>query len=386
MEVNKSSFFGRFTDRVIILSAVLFAFLPSILSFIVEAALVTSLIINFRTRKIIFSCKLCYWLLPIALASIIPPIFYRNYVGIIGGVGLVLLLIFGIYLKKAITSEIFEEGIKFASVASVIVTFVAVIERIAYAIWPSLSMNKDLRCAGVFFNPNMFGTAVVFVILACLYKIMSGRGDKRIYTVVIIFNLVSMALCGSLLGMAELVCGVFFLLLFNKRWKLVPIFIGAGIIALAAVLVYPKLLPRLFEASDSFNSRYRVWQLGVYLFKQTPIFGRGVLTYMMESPKYVGADLGFNVWVTTCAHSLLLDGLLCLGIVGTTLVSGFFIHYLLPVVKNIKKLINQPTCAFAMAVVAGVLFHGIFDETVAWPQLTILFLFILSGAFLVKKE
>ena len=78
MEVNRSSFFGRFTDRVIILSAVLCAFLPSILSFIVEAALVTSLIINSRTRKMIFSCRLCYWLLPIALASIIPPILFEK--------------------------------------------------------------------------------------------------------------------------------------------------------------------------------------------------------------------------------------------------------------------------------------------------------------------
>ena len=386
MEVKKGGFFDRFTDRVIILSAVLCVFLPSILSFVVEAALVTSLIINPRTRKMIFSCGLCYWLLPIALASIIPPIFYRNYVGIIGGVGLVLMLTFGIYLKKAITPDIFEEGIKFASAASVIVTFVATCERVAYAIWPTLSMNKDLRCAGVFFNPNMFGTAVTFVILAALYKIMSSRGNRRIYTAVIIANLISLALCGSLLGIAELVCGVFFLLLFNKRWKFVAIFIGAGLVALAAVFAYPKLLPRLFEASESFNLRYRVWQLAVHLFKQTPIFGRGALTYMMESPKYVGAELGFNVWVTTCAHSLLLDGLLCLGIVGTSFVSGFFIHYFIPIIKNAVKRINQPTCALGLAMTMGVLFHGIFDETVAWPQITILFLILLSGAFLPKKD
>ena len=386
MEVKKGGFFDRFTDRVIILSAVLCVFLPSILSFVVEAALVTSLIINSRTRRMIFSCGLCYWLLPIALASIIPPIFYHNYVGIIGGVGLVLLLIFGIYLKKAITPDIFEDGIKFASAASVIVTFAAVCERVAYAIWPTLSMNKDLRCAGVFFNPNMFGTAVAFVILAALYKILLSRGNRRIYTIVIIANLVSMALCGSLLGMAELVCGVFFLLLFNKRWKWVFAFVGAGVVALAAVFAYPKLLPRLFEASESFNLRYRVWQLAVYLFKQTPVFGRGVLTYMMESPKYASAELGFKVWVTTCAHSLLLDGLLCLGIVGTSLVSGFFIHYFIPIIKNAVKRINQPTCALGLAMTMGVLFHGIFDETVAWPQLTILFLFILSGAFLRKKD
>ena len=107
---------------------------------------------------------------------------------------------------------------------------------------------------------------------------------------------------------------------------------------------------------------------------------------MMESPKYASAELGFDVWVTTCAHSLLLDGLLCLGIVGTSLVSGFFIHYFIPIVKNAVKRINQPTCALGLAMTMGVLFHGIFDETVAWPQLTVLFLFILSGAFLRKKD
>ena len=386
MEVNRGGFFTRFNDRVIILSAVLCAFLPSILSFVAEAALVTSLIINSRTRKMIFSCKLCYWLLPIALTSIIPPIFYGNYVGIVAGAGLVLLLIFSIYLKKAITSQIFEEGIKFASLASVIVTFVAIAERIAYAVWPALSMNKDLRCSGVFFNPNLFGTAVVFVILAALYKIMSGQGSRRVYTAVIIFNLISMALCGSLLGMAELVCGVFFLLLFNKRWKFVAVFVGAGLLLMAAIAAYPKLLPRILEASESFNLRYRVWQLAVILFKQTPLFGRGILTYMMESPKYVGAELGFNVWVTTCAHSILLDGLLCLGIVGTVFLSGFLIHYYVPIVKNAVKRINRPICALGLAMTMGVIFHGIFDETIAWPQLTILFFFILSGAFLSKKE
>lgn len=386
MEVKSRGFAGRFTDRVIILTAVVCVFLPGLLSLAAEAVLAAALLICRRTRSLVFSSRLWLWLIPIAPAAIIPPIVYRNYVGIIAGVGLVLLLVLAIYLMKAMTADIFEQATKYACAASVIVMFAAIFERIAYAFWPQIAQNKDLRCSGVFFNPNLFGTAVVFIILTCLYKIMSGRGDRRIYTAVIAANLINMALCGSMLGMAELVVGVFFLLLFNRKWIFVGIFALFAAAGVGAVILHPQLLPRVFEASESFNLRVRVWQLALMLFKETPIFGRGILTYMTFSPQYAGADLGFNVWVTTCAHSLLLDSLLCLGIVGTVLLIGFLVHYYVPVIRSRMQKRDTALTALALAVTMGVLFHGLMDETVAWPQVTILFLLILSGAANAAKK
>lgn len=386
MKVKSSGFAGRFTDRVIILTAVVCVFLPSLLSLASEAILAAALLICRRTRSLVFSSRLSLWLIPLAPAAIIPPIVYRNYIGIVAGVGLVLLLILAIYLMKAMTADIFEQAAEYACAASVIVMFAAIFERIAYAIWPQIAQNKDLRCSGVFFNPNLFGTAVVFIILMCLYKIMSGRGDRRIYAVVIAANLVNMALCGSMLGMAELVVGIFFLLLFNRKWIFVGIFAAFAAAGIGAVIIHPQLLPRIFEASESFNLRVRVWQLALILFSETPIFGRGILTYMTFSPQYAGADLGFKVWVTTCAHSLLLDSLLCLGIIGTALLIGFLVHLYVPVIRSRMQKRDMAVTALALAVTMGVLFHGLMDETVAWPQVTVLFFLILSAAANATKK
>ncbi len=385
MEVRKR--LSRLTDREIILAATVFAFLPSFLSFACEIALVAFILICRRTRQTVFLSPLKWWLLPLAPVAIIPPIVYRNYVGIAAGAGLVLLLILAIYIMRTMTESVFEESTEKAAYLSVPVTFVAIIEKIVYTLWPHLSTDKNLRCAGVFYNPNLFGTVIVFIILISVYKIISKRGNRKTYILIIVSNCVSMLFCGSFLGMAELAIGVFCLFLFNRNWKGVGFFslLAAG--GVGAVAAFPRLLPRIIYAYRSFDLRYRVWQLAIILFRETPIFGRGILTYMTFSPAYEGADLGFKVWVTTCAHSLLLDSLLCLGIVGTVIMCGFLAHLYLPIVKVWLKKLDRPSSALTMAMTVGVLFHGIMDETVAWPQVAVLFFLILSGtACRMKKE
>ncbi len=386
MEVQKSGRIDRFTDIEIISAVVISGFLPGFVSVAAQFAIIIYLLFCRRTRKTVFSSRISLWLIPLTPVAILPAVVYGNYLGAVVGVGLVLLLFFAVYLMKAMTAEIFERATSLACMGSVFAALVAVVEKLVYVFYPQIAENKDLRCASVFFNPNLFGTAVVFVILICLYKIISRRGDRKLCIICIAVNLVSMVLCGSLLGMAELAVGVLFLFIFSGNKIAVALFSVGAASGVGAVCLYPQLLPRIFEASESFNLRYRVWQLSVMLFKQTPIFGRGIFTYMTESPKYVGADLGFKVWVTTCAHSLLLDSLLCLGIVGTVLIVGFAVHLYVPVVKSRVKKCDKAVTALAFAMTAGVLFHGIFDETITWPSVAVLFFLILAGATAYGKE
>ncbi len=386
MKVQKSSKPCRFGDLEIISAMAITGFLPAFLSVAVQYAIVFYLLFCRRTRKIVFSSKTVLWLIPLTPVAIIPAFFYENYLGAVVGVGLVLLLYFAVYLTKVITVEIFERVTDICCAGSVFAALVAIAERIVYVINPSLDEFKDMRCAGVFFNPNLFGTAVVFVILICIYKLISGRGNKPTLIFFICVNLVSMALCGSLLGIAELVIGVLFIFIFNRNKIAVGIFSAVSAAGIGAVCFYPNLLPRIFEASNSFNLRYRVWQLSVMLFKETPVFGRGFLAYMVESPKYVNADLGFKVWVTTCAHSLLLDSLLCLGIVGTVCVIGFAAGLYIPVFKAWVKKCDRAVTALALSATVGVLAHGIFDETITWPAVAVMFFFILAGSAAYLKE
>lgn len=390
MQTRINGFLSRFnvrlTDRVIILTIIACAFLPAVLSLLSLAIIAAALLIIKRTRRIVLSSRLTLWLIPLAPLSVIPPIVHRNYIGVVSGVGLVLLMILMSYMSETMTSDIFERATRLACGASVIAMFAAIFERIAYAIWPHLSQNKDLRCMSVFYNPNLFGSVIVFVILMCLYKILSHRGNVRIYSAIIACNLISMALCGSMLGMAELVVGVFFLLLFNRRWAIVGVFAAVAAVGVGALAIYPQLLPRLFEASESFNLRVRVWQLALVMFREAPVFGRGILSYMTFSPDYVGADLGFKVWVTTCAHSLLLDALICLGIVGACVITAYLVRLIVPAVKNHIRRSDRAVTALALAATAAALFHGLMDETVAWPQVTVLFFLLLAGAAACGRE
>ena len=155
---------------------------------------------------------------------------------------------------------------------------------------------------------------------------------------------------------------------------------------MGALAIYPQLLPRLFEASESFNLRVRVWQLALVMFREAPVFGRGILSYMTFSPDYVGADLGFKVWVTTCAHSLLLDALICLGMVGACVITAYLVRLIVPAVKNHIRRSDRAVTALALAATAGALFHGLMDETVAWPQVTVLFFLLLAGAAACGRE
>ena len=386
MKVQKSSNPCRFGDLEIISAMAVTGFLPGFLSVAAQYAIVFYLLFCRRTRKIVFSSKTALWLIPLTPVAIIPPFFYQNYLGAVVGAGLVLLLFFAVYLLKTITVEIFEKVCDICCAGSVFAAAVAVAERIVYVINPSLDEFKDMRCAGVFFNPNLYGTAVVFVILICLYKLISGRGHKTSLFLCIGVNLISMALCGSLLGIGELIIGALFIFIFNRNKIAVALFSVGSAAGIGAVCFYPRLLPRIFEASNSFNLRYRVWQLSLILIKETPIFGRGFLAYMVESPKYVGADLGFKVWVTTCAHSLLLDSLLCLGIVGTVCVIGFAAGLYAPVFKARLKKCDRAVTSLALAATVGVLAHGIFDETITWPAVAVIFFFILAGSAAYLKE
>ncbi len=386
MEAKKSGFFDRFSDRAIISATVLLGFLPGFLSVLAQYTIFLCILLCRRTRGLVFSSRLSQWLIPLTPVAIIPPIVHKNYLGAVVGLGLVMILVFAVYLMQAITPEIFERATSLASAGSIFAAVVAVVEKIVYLFYPQIAENKDLRCASVFFNPNLFGTAVVFVILICLYKIISGRGSLWANLTVIGINLVSMALCGSLLGIAELVIGVLLLFVFNRNKIAVAVFSASAAAGVGAVCFYPRLLPRIFEASESLNLRYRVWQLSIILIKETPVFGRGLLAYMKYWPDYIDKDLPFKVWPTTCAHSMLLDGLLCFGIVGTVILIGFVVHMLLPALKCRFKKCDRAVTSLTFAMMGGFLFHGIFDETITWPSVGLMFFLIIAGSVAYGKE
>ena len=77
---------------------------------------------------------------------------------------------------------------------------------------------------------------------------------------------------------------------------------------------------------------------------------------------------------------------LCLGIVGTVCVIGFAAGLYAPVFKARFKKCDRAVTSLALAATVGVLAHGIFDETITWPAVAVIFFFILAGSAAYLKE
>ena len=104
--------------------------------------------------------------------------------------------------------------------------------------------------------------------------------------------------------------------------------------------------------------RVNIWRLAVRMFLKAPVFGRGLLSYWFFSPEYAGQDLGFEVRVTTCAHNLLLDGLLSFGVVGIALVGWYLIRVLKDALLRYQQ--GNALSVLALAALTAAFIHGVF--------------------------
>ena len=130
--------------------------------------------------------------------------------------------------------------------------------------------------------------------------------------------------------------------------------------------------------------RVHIWELAAIMFKKAPVFGRGILSYMAFSPDYAGqaAQLGIHeVRVTTNAHNIIFDGLLSFGTVGFLMVTFYVILAMLPIIREYHRR-NRAYSSLAIAAAAGAFAHGMFDVTLAWPQVIVLMLTVLAAGSL----
>ncbi|MBP5618001.1 MAG: O-antigen ligase family protein [Clostridia bacterium] len=124
--------------------------------------------------------------------------------------------------------------------------------------------------------------------------------------------------------------------------------------------------------------RVSIWRLALRMFLKAPLFGRGLLSYWFFSPEYVGQDLGFEVRVTTCAHNLLLDGLISFGAVGIALAGWYLLRILRAARARHKQ--GDALAVLALAALTAAAVHGLFDVTAVWPQVLLLLALVLAAA------
>lgn len=344
-------------------------FLPYVLTGAVILFLSVLILIHPHRRRMIFSHPGAPALIPFFALALILPLIYRNWLGLAGGAGLVLILIVGLYLRSVMTRALFERVLTILCVLSVTSFLIACVEMIV-----ALCLhNPAYRCSAVFMNPNYYGTVVASIVVICAYKVLTRQGPQWVYYVIAAVNFLSVYLCGSLFAWVEIFVGVAALLIALRKHQMLVLFLLMAAAACVLLFFMPQLIPRLSESESTFELRLRIWKTSLTEIARSPWFGRGLMTYHQIYPLYEGS------WATYHAHNILLDLLLNFGIIGAIP----FLYYLarcgVTLARQYRRLRKTLVTSLIFALSAAALVHGLTDVTLIWLQTGLLFSLILSG-------
>jgi len=305
------------------------------------------------------------------------PYVYQNWIGLAIGLGMIVALILGLYLRSVMTKDLFEKVLTLICGISMTGTVYAALEAFVYYLDKGANNH---RIAAMFSHPNYFGTIAATVILICVYKFLTERENKWFYFVAAGMNVISLYLCKSMFAFIEVFIGVVVLLIVLKKFRLFLLWISTACIGVYVIFFAGiDLIPRLNDVSVTIMLRQHIWSMAIDAIKSNPIFGHGFMSfgYLFHA--------SYKNNMIPHSHSIYLDLLLNFGIVGSIFFLWYFAKYYIAVIKSFYQK-NNAAASLILAVTVAALVHGATDLTLLWIQTLPLFLLILAGQGAEEKE
>ena len=307
--------------------------------------------------------------------------FYKNWLGAVCGVAILLIFLFVFYYRTYINKRLFELLLDACCIISLfcvvwaLMEYVRIINRLDYHFLDLVIEDspKD-RVNSTFFNANYYAMMIEFIVLICVYKMMQVKTLRRIvfYLFTIAANLFALYLTGCRTAWIPFVVTVPFMFLMNKRFGFFSFSMGAIAVSGISLLVYPELMQRTSILGD-FLKRAKIWKTAVKGIKAHPLFGEGPLTYYHIYKQYGGHP-------TQHAHNVILDPLLSHGLIPCIILLVYLGSNLKEVWLLFKRRIDMRLFSLIVAFLLTVLIHGILDYTIYWVQTSLLFFIVFSAS------
>lgn len=390
-------------DRII---TILFAsiFLPWQVTAITVVVCFVYILFRFDVREFITKVFGSRILIGFSIYLYFVALFNQNWLGAILSVGMFLLFGIVLFFRRYIHKNLWEQLLDIAIILSVVSVIYAIFEQIHYmSLFEDMSFfyiqNKpQFRVHTFYFNANYYAMMILFIECMCIYKFFNMKNLKwHIYYVVMgLLNLFALYLTGGRIAWLCLALAVFVMLIINKWYKLFGTAVVAVVGALGVLSLKPNLLPRLASQGLKIGRRTKIWETAILIIKDSPIFGRGPLTYYnvykSYTPKYIEVyglksfkqyKLGIS---SQHAHTMFLEPIVSFGIVGTIIISvylGIQIKYFF---RMLKRNIDPSLSAFIGGVLVSTIAFCIIDFPIFWLQTGMFFLFAISAFEVYKKE
>ena len=329
------------------------------------------------------------WILAFILLIFCVSVFYRNYLGAVCTLAILIIYAMTCYYKFVIDKELFEYCVDLIIYMSIFCALYGLFEyfRIISNFTDDFAVlilnSPENRLNSVFFNANYYAMMIEFFVLMCVYKILSCKNVGRIlyYLAIIAMNFVLLYLCGCRTAWPALAISMLVMLFVLKKRRL-----AGGLILLVgcvfiAFMMFPQYFPRTNNILNYFGIRVDIWKVAIQGIKDHFLFGEGPLTYFHIYYHYANETLA-----TQHAHSLYLDPFLSFGIVGVSML----VYYAYGHFKSFIQVYKQGYDPYLMALIIGTivttLVHGLLDYTVFFVQTGFVFLMIISSYHLYEKK
>lgn len=314
------------------------------------------------------------------LYSFLMSIIFNNTYGILATVGILVLFVFVLFIRKNITEQFMED---IMMIIMVFATFCFLITLTQYSIIlkdNSFNYQEFMKYISLhrttvgmfFFNANYYAMVCSLVGIICAYKYFTTESFERGFSFVVgVLSVLTLLITDSRGAMLSCSVSVFALTIMLKKRKYTFLILAFAIAFLAYVVAFGKmdLIPRVDKLGFDMGLRKSIWISSIEAFKKNLIIGVG--------------PLGIHNIYTTIrdrviihSHNLYLDILVNYGLIGLAM--------LIPIVYQlfceIKALYSRKYTKMIVAMVIMVLIHSMVDVTIFWTQTSFIFMTFVVGA------
>ena len=316
------------------------------------------------------------------LITFIVALINKNYLGALCALSFFAMTVVAFVARSIATKRFYEKLLDVIVLGGCTATLIAITEKLIYVNIPSY------RCTGFYPNPNFFGLGVTLTILICAYKAVNRAKRVYLYYIAAVFNAVGLILSGSMSLWLVAALGIVILLTISHEYKLLAIFALICVTVLIVIFLVPQFLPRIDEMGATTDNRVQIWNFAINNIKEKMAFGYGFFGYKHLYDIFSVND--HTIYKASLCHNVIIDSLLCHGIVGTLLIIAFIVKFIGDLFRCHSALKVQKQkyiiIKFIVAVLTSVFCYGMIDTTMIWVQTGMIILFIASGIGVEERK
>jgi exopolysaccharide production protein ExoQ len=255
----------------------------------------------------------------------------------------------------------------------------AIASLLLLAISPAAALMSEGQLRGIFSHKNVLGQVMAAGVLASLYEMRSGKGNRRscVAMIILFFGLTVAAKSSTSLMTVIVFCAVELLLAVSRRHFAVIMTI-VSIPAVLLIWLSPDFILDLLGKDATLTGRTELWYFVDICISQRPLLGWGFSAFWSQTnpaANEISSNLG---WTVPHAHNGLRELLLEVGAIGTSLFAIVFLRNIWIAMRCLRTRANELGKTLLLCS-GGILLVGVSEEVLADPsQISVGLLFVMG--------